>query len=251
MGPVVFEPYAIDIAKRLPYGPGMRVLEIAAGTGQATRHLLDRLPEDAEIIATDISLEMMTIGRRNLSDPRLEWQIADGLDLPFGPFSFDVVVCQFGVMFFHDKDRGFAEAFRVLAPGGRYLFSTWCSHEDNPWAGAIHRTMERLFLPDPILFMNRPFGYCDQEQIKDSLSQIGFVDIKIDVVGRELATESAGAFARSAIEGTPMLHAIIDRAGDVEQCVHAVAEEFRREFGDHPMLSKLNALVVTARKGTH
>lgn len=248
MGPVIFEPYAIDIAGRLPYGPGMRVLEVAAGTGQATRQLLDRLPDDAEVIASDLSLEMLAIGRRNFSDPRLDWQVADGLDLPFAANSFDVVVCQFGVMFFPDKARGFTEAFRVLAAGGRYLFSVWCTQAENPWSVTVDRILVELFPENPIGFMRRPFSYCDPSEIRNALTGAGFYDVKIDRVERELLSESAGAFARGAVEGSPVVTAIMERNGSVENCVHAVAEAFRRDFGDRPMQSTLSALVVSARK---
>jgi ubiquinone/menaquinone biosynthesis C-methylase UbiE len=129
LGPVFFADFADDIAQRAAESAPMRVLEIAAGTGIVTRRLRDLLPREAHLIATDLNPPLLEVARRKFRpDERVEFQPADATALPFPDTSFDVLVCQFGVMFFPDKDKGHREAHRVLVSRGRYLFSVWDSH---------------------------------------------------------------------------------------------------------------------------
>jgi ubiquinone/menaquinone biosynthesis C-methylase UbiE len=121
LGPVIFEPYALSIAGRARALAPRRVLELAAGTGIATRALAACLPE-AEIVATDLNQPMLDFAAMKMTSPRVLFRQADAQALPFDDDRFDIVVCQFGVMFFPDRIRAFQECERVLKPGGRYLF---------------------------------------------------------------------------------------------------------------------------------
>jgi ubiquinone/menaquinone biosynthesis C-methylase UbiE len=126
MGPHLFVDYAADLARRVAAARPLRVLEIAAGTGIVTRLLRDILPVTADLVASDLNPPMLDVARQKFrAGERIEFQPADANALPFPDGAFDAVVCQFGVMFFPDKLRAFAEAFRVLKPGGRFLFSVW------------------------------------------------------------------------------------------------------------------------------
>src|SRR6185369_2662198 len=128
------EPYAEDLARRLaPLRPG-RLLEIAAGTGVVTRRLAASLPKECAIVATDLNPPMIEQAKAIGTARAVEWRQADAMKLPFGDAEFDAVVCQFGVMFFPDKAHAFAEARRVLKPGGTFLFNAWDRIEDNEFA---------------------------------------------------------------------------------------------------------------------
>ena len=121
---MLFEPYARDLAGRLA-GIAGRVLETAAGTGIVTRALVQALPPDIAITATDLNQPMLDHAAQKLDAPQVAWRQANALSLPFEDSGFEAVVCQFGVMFFPDKAAGFAEARRVLRPGGRFLMAVW------------------------------------------------------------------------------------------------------------------------------
>jgi ubiquinone/menaquinone biosynthesis C-methylase UbiE len=121
LGPVLFEPYAADLVARVPATDGLRVLELACGTGILTRHLRAALPETATLVATDLNPPMVDYARDAVGAPGIDWRQADMQELAFDDGSFDVVLCQFGFMFLPDTVRGFAEARRVLAPGGMLL----------------------------------------------------------------------------------------------------------------------------------
>jgi ubiquinone/menaquinone biosynthesis C-methylase UbiE len=125
--PLIFEPYAADLATRLAARSPSRVLEVAAGTGVVTRALTRTLPASTSIVATDLNQAMLDRARAVGTAYPVEWRTADALALPFPDRSFDAVVCQFGVMFFPDKPRAYAEARRVLRPGGAFVFNVWDS----------------------------------------------------------------------------------------------------------------------------
>ena len=121
--PMDFAPHAARLSERVSAIAPQSVLETAAGTGVVTRELARILPGDVGITATDLNEPMIALAQTNLHSEHILWRQADALDLPFGDAEFDVVVCQFGVMFFPDKQQGFREALRVLRPGGHFLFT--------------------------------------------------------------------------------------------------------------------------------
>src|SRR6201988_2897891 len=112
--PLIFEPYAADLAARLASRRLTRLLEIAAGTGVVTRHLASALPESVSIVATDLNQPMLDRAAAIGTQRPVEWRQADAMRLPFPDGMFDAVVCQFGVMFFPEKSKAFTEARRVL-----------------------------------------------------------------------------------------------------------------------------------------
>ena len=170
--PLIFEPYAADLANRLAARSPARVLEIAAGTGVVTRALASVLPERAEIVATDLNQAMLDHAARVGTTRRIEWHRADAMQLPFADGAFDAVVCQFGVMFFPDKSRAFFEARRVLRSGGVLLFNVWDRIEDNEFADSVTTALAFVFPEDPPRFLARtPHGYHDLSTIGRDLAQ--------------------------------------------------------------------------------
>ena len=97
--PLLFEPYAADLAARLASRPLGRVLEIAAGTGVATRAMATALPEAVSIVATDLNQAMLDQAAARGTARPVEWRQADAMALPFAAGTFDAVVCQLGAMF--------------------------------------------------------------------------------------------------------------------------------------------------------
>ncbi len=165
--PLIFEPYAADLAQRLTGRPLRRVLEIAAGTGVVTRRLASALPESVAIVATDLNQGMLDQAAAAGTSRPVEWRQADAAQLPFPDEAFDAVVCQFGVMFFPDKARAFAEARRVLCPGGVFLFNVWDRIEENEFADVITAELATLYPADPPRFLARtPHGYADRAIIE-------------------------------------------------------------------------------------
>src|SRR6266704_4275449 len=161
MVPLIFEPFAADLAQRAASLSPSAVLEIAAGTGVVTRALAPRLALGSSYIVTDLNQPMLDYAAsRQAPDRRIKWRQADALALPFENAAFDLVCCQFGAMFFPDRISGYREANRVLKPGGHFLFNVWDRIEENVFADDVTNALAKIFPNDPPCFLARtPHGY--------------------------------------------------------------------------------------------
>jgi ubiquinone/menaquinone biosynthesis C-methylase UbiE len=245
MGPLLFEPYARFVAERSALLQPARILETAAGTGIVTRAVSEAVPQ-AQIVATDVNPGMIEFAAQRVSSERVAFQPADAQDLPFPDGSFDLVVCQFGVMFFPDKVRANKEAWRVLGSGGQYLLVSFDRLELNPVPKAAEDAIVALFPEDPPEYMERgPFSYADPALIEQDLLAAGFTDIKVETL--PLASRvSARDAAQGMVLGSPF-RAEIERRDPsaLDRAVDAVTEALRPWDGkDAPM----SAHVVTATK---
>lgn len=249
MVPMIFVPYAEDVARRIAQLNPKDVLEIAAGTGVVTRAMAAVLGPDARIIATDLSQPMLdTAIARGGVDDRVSWKQADGLALPFGDSLFDVVVCQFGVMFFPDKVKGFRQARRVLRPDGRYIFAVWDRIETNEFVSVLGAKLTELFPDDPPRFMERtPHGYCDFEKISADVTAAGFSSVEFETVDHLSRAASALDAAIGYCIGSPLSGEIEARApGRLREITEKAAEALEKHFGSGPIEGKIRAHFVTA-----
>jgi ubiquinone/menaquinone biosynthesis C-methylase UbiE len=248
--PIFFVDYAADVARRAAASSPARVLEIAAGTGVVTRQLRDLLPAGARLTATDLNPPMLEVARAKFRpDEQVDFRPADATTLPFPDGSFDAVVCQFGVMFFPDKDKAYREIHRVLAPGGRYLFNVWDSHSYNKVGRIVHEVAGGFFPADPPQFYKVPFSCHQIDPIKESLISAGFTDITVAVVALEKEIPDAGHFARGLVYGNPLIDQIRARGGvNPDQVVDALAHALRAEFGEDPGRMPLQAIIFSASR---
>lgn len=247
--PLIFEPYARDLAERVAQVGPQQVLETAAGTGVLTRALASRLPAQARIVATDLNQPMLDhAAGRSAGDDRITWQQANALALPFADDAFDVVACQFGVMFFPDKAQGYREARRVLKRGGRFFFNVWDHIAANAFPDVVTRALARLFPHDPPLFLARtPHGHHDVARIKADLAAAGFATVS--AVARDDASKAASArdVAIAFCQGTPLRSEIEARdASRLEDATRTVAGELARHFGDGAIEGPIRAHVFAA-----
>ena len=245
--PMIFEPYADDLARRVAALDPSRVLELAAGTGAATRALTRALPARVDLLATDLNQAMLDRAAAAGTRRPVRWAQADAQRLPFDDESFDVVACQFGAMFFPDKVRAFSEARRVLRPGGALAFNVWDRIEENEFADVVTAALARLFPEDPPRFMARtPHGYFDREAISSDLASAGFeATPRIETVAERSRARTARAPAIAYCQGTLLRNEIEARAGDglaeaTEACTAAIADR----FGAGPVDGKIQAHVV-------
>src|SRR6266540_2987300 len=172
LGPLIFEPYAVDLAKRVAELAPKHLLETAAGTGIVSRELTRTLAGDASLVATDLNQSMLDVAMRKLAGANIQFRQADAMALGFASNDFDVVVCQFGAMFFPDKVKAYREAYRVLKPGGRFVFNVWDRIERNELAETVSDAVAACFPGDPPQFLRRtPYGYNNVESIKGELKE--------------------------------------------------------------------------------
>ena len=117
LGPVYFADFAEDIARRAAAAAPLQVLEVAAGTGIVSRRLRDFLRAEAHLVVTDLNSAMLDVARAKFGpEEGVDFQPANALSLPFRDEGFDALICQFGVMFFPDKEKACREAYRVSPP---------------------------------------------------------------------------------------------------------------------------------------
>jgi len=248
MVPLMFEVYAADLAGRVARLEPSCVLEIAAGTGVATRALARAMPASTEIVATDLNRPMLDHAQRVGTARPVEWRQADVMSLPFPDQSFDAVVCQFGVMFFPDKARAYSEVRRVLRPGGHFVFNVWDRIEHNEFAHAASQALRALFPDDPPKFMERvPHGYFDSSLIARDLEGGGFGRTPQFTTLTARSTASSPRIPAIAIcEGTPLRSEIEARGATMlEESTRAAAAEIARRFGSGPVEARLQAVVIS------
>jgi ubiquinone/menaquinone biosynthesis C-methylase UbiE len=248
--PLIFEPYALDLGKRLQRSGTESVLETAAGTGVVTRALAARLAPTARITATDLNEPMLNHARTRLQDARVTWQQADAQALPFEDQKFDAVVCQFGVMFFPDKVRAFKEARRVLKPGGRYYFSVWDKISENDFADVVTQALGEMFPNDPPRFLARtPHGHSDVERLRAELTAAGFTDISAEGIDARSKASSPREPAIAYCEGTPLRNEIEARdKSRLPEATARAADAIAQRFGNGPVDGRIRAIVITAVK---
>jgi len=246
--PLIFEPYAADLVNRLGSRSLSRVLEIAAGTGVVTRALASALPESVSIVATDLNQAMLDHASAVGTKRPVEWRQADAMQLPFRDGMFDAVVCQFGVMFFPEKSKAFAEARRMLRPGGVFIFNAWDRITENEFANTVTTALESVFPKDPPRFMARtPHGYHETRLIERDLASGGFVATpRIDTVSARSRATSPQIPAIAYCQGTPLRNEIEARdASRLAEATDIAAEAIGKQFGRGAVDGKIQAHIVT------
>lgn len=249
MVPMLFEPYATDLAARIERLGPRSVLEIAAGTGALTRTMCDRLGGDFSITATDLNQPMLDRGRSLGTSHPVSWRQADAASLPFGDAAFDVVACQFGVMFLPDRVAAYREILRVLRPRGTFLFNTWDEIATNEFADAVSVALAGHFPDDPSRFMARtPHGYHDEAAIRADLAAAGSpADIGFEALEGRSRAPTSHAAAIGFCQGTPLRGEIEarDPAG-LERATAVAAAALADRFGPTDLDGRMRAFVVAA-----
>jgi SAM-dependent methyltransferase len=249
--PLIFKPYAEDLANRLASRQLSRVLEIAAGTGVVTRRLASVLRDDVSIVATDLNRPMLDLAAEIGTSRPVEWREADAMQLPFEDGRFDAVVCQFGVMFFPTRSKAFSEARRVLRAGGVLLFNVWDRIEENEFADTVTNALGTLFPTDPPHFMARtPHGYHDLAVIERDLRDGGFVlPPQFHTVAARSTAASPRIPALAYCQGTPLRNEIEardkSRLGEATDLAQAAIAE---RFGPGPVDGKIQAHIVAVER---
>ena len=249
LGPIIFEDYAADLARRAAAIGGEDVLEIAGGTGISTVALREAMPAATHIVATDLNEPMLEICKGKLEwAANITFRQANAMALPFDDGAFDLVVIQFGAMFFPDKPAAFSEARRVLKQEGTLLFNVWSRMAANPFAEIANADAIKFFPDNPPKFYLTPFGYADIDKVHADLREAGFRDIDHEVVRFQKLVPDWTHFATGAIRGNPMIVDI--EAGNVnpDDIIAYMARELEKRFGKAPAKMPLEAIVYAAHK---
>jgi ubiquinone/menaquinone biosynthesis C-methylase UbiE len=243
-GPMFFEPYAIEVSNRIDPSAVTIVLELASGTGRVTRHLRAVLPSTTKLIASDISPDMLAVAKEKLKALDINWEMIDAQQLPFEDNSIDLVVCCFGYMFVPDKLKAFAEAYRVLTPGGMLLFTTWDKLE-SIGASYVYRSIAKKYLKEPLPeSCNLPFLMYDEWAIKEMLQQVGFSKISIEKISKSSISPTAKEASEGLTGGGIIYNAIMSQNPEwLEEIKERVEKELAEKFGEAPMVAPMSAVI--------
>jgi ubiquinone/menaquinone biosynthesis C-methylase UbiE len=237
LGPVLFEPYALDLYERMIEDNAGDILEIACGTGRLTSYLVKMTKGKARITATDLNADMIEHAKTLVKSDKVEWIVADAQDLPFREGSFDHIVCQYGVMFFPDKLKAFKEVFRVLKDNGRFLFNTWHNLEHNPRINCMKEAMDEIFGEEaPDFYQKGPYSFFNPKEIKKLLSEAGFGNIQVELVKKTAHYEKTDQLVKGFLDGSPLGGYLKTKKPEVQQQVRNRIEEKlkeqEKEFGN-------------------
>ncbi|NOR61050.1 MAG: methyltransferase domain-containing protein [Rhodobacteraceae bacterium] len=243
--PIIFSQYAEILANSVGHVDG-DVLELACGTGVVTRALAP-LQASGRYVATDFNPPMLEIAKAKAHGEHLEFQVTDAMALPFEASRFSTVICQFGVMFFADKPKAYAEVARVLKPGGKYVFSVWDSLAHNHFARTIHEGIGALYPDDPPQFMKLPFGYFDLRQIVAELQGAGFGRVTIEAIPLTSHAASPREVALGFGMGGPLSNEVSARGTlSIEAVIDALEEVMKAAYGDGPCAAPMQAFHICA-----
>jgi SAM-dependent methyltransferase len=179
---------------------------------------------------------MLAVAKEKLSDHEIDWQNIDAKQLPFTDKSIDLVVCCFGYMFVPDKPEAFAEAYRVLRPGGMFLFTTWDKLENNA-ASYISRSAAQKYFEGPLPeSYNLATSMNDEAIIRPLLEDTGFSNISIEKVQKNSVCTTAKEAAIGLVRSGPVFQEIKKRNPVwIDEITITVEKELSEKFGVAPM----------------
>jgi len=251
LGPNIFVDYAERLADRCCGETVDTVIELAAGTGILSRKLRDRLPGGTPLLVTDLNAPMLTVARKKFAPgENVEFAVTNAMDLPYDDAAFDLLVCQFGVMFFPDKPASFREAARVLKPGGRYVFNVWSAMAENPFSEVAHEVGAAFFPDNPPGFYKVPFHYGDPDKVRTDLLAGGWTDVAHETIRLDKHIADPKAFATALVFGNPLVDEIRDRGRvDPSEVAAEMASAIDKAFGPKGFIMPLSSTTFVCRLG--
>jgi ubiquinone/menaquinone biosynthesis C-methylase UbiE len=249
LGPVLFEPYGQYLASYIDAASVNPVLELASGTGRVTKHIHKVLPAGTEFWATDLNSDMLDINKRKLGKTNIKYQTGDIQNLSFADNAFDLVICQFGMMFLPDKQQGFNEICRVLKPGGKLLCFTWDSTLNNPiFKLLINELMMPHFDGEDNTRFFVPFSLYDPGQLAGWLNKAGFSSVETEKVKLNSGTASVENVKLGFYLKHPLGKAVKDKdLVAYEKVGQQFEAEVARRFGN-PVSFPMSALLTVGVK---
>jgi len=160
---------------------GMKVLDLASGTGEPAISLAARVGSEGHVTALDLSSDLLEIAAKRAQQRELTNFLthqADAHELPFSDQSFDLVTSRFGVMFFEDCERALREVHRVLKPGARACFLAWGPFEQPYWASTMGIVAKHIGGPTLVPGGPDPFKFAQPGSLSSVLRKAGFAHIE-------------------------------------------------------------------------
>ncbi|MEX5298350.1 methyltransferase domain-containing protein [Kocuria sp. CPCC 205292] len=208
--PALFARWAPHTVRAGGVRPGQSVLDVACGTGVVAREAARLLQGSGRVVGLDVNAGMLAVARRVA--PALEWVEADALDLPFPDGSFDVVLCQAGLMFVADPVRALQEMARVAAPEGTVAVQVWDELPAQTAWVPFYDVVERHAGPDAVDVIGSYWRLGDLAGLRDSLAAAGLRPVDTLTRTDTAAFPSVDGFVATEVGGTPLRSRLTDEA---------------------------------------
>jgi SAM-dependent methyltransferase len=244
--PFVFDGFSADLVSRIDFSSANKVLELASGTGSVTRRLLEHLPPNGHLTATDLQPDMVNVAKQHVTAANVSWEVADMMNIPFQDEQFDLVVCQFGVMLVPDKLKALSEIHRVLKKGGRLVFSVWAEIHNNPIWDISGSFLAGILGVNPILRDPGPFALSSETDTLALIKQAGFANVQSFLVNKKGEAPTASVAAKGFLYGLPVFGNNVPE--DIEPIEKELTSLLGEKLGSEPLVSPLQAWVYQAVK---
>ncbi len=209
--PAIFDPWAVDLLKRVAPLAGKRVLDVATGTGIVARRGAPLVGPTGTVVGLDLSPGMLAVARVQARGLSIEWIEGDAQSLPFNESSFDVALIQQGLQFFPDPAKAARELYRVLRPDGQVGISVWLGVDHNPYGKALPDALDRHIDPKAGAKMRAPFADHALTLLDTVLRDANFRDVRIDVVRHNMYVASPSDFVRQHLTSLPFSATIVEK----------------------------------------
>ncbi|HYI52284.1 MAG TPA: class I SAM-dependent methyltransferase [Microbacterium sp.] len=253
MVPGLFGPWASHVIESANPQPGERVLDVACGTGIVARSIAPRVGSQGSVIGLDLSQDMIDVARAAAETEGLaiEWHAGPAERLPFPDDSFDLVLCQFGLMFFADRLAALSEMHRVLKSDGRVVLSVWQSLDRHPFSQTLHDASSRRLGKSSV---GAVFSLGDPDELRRLLTEAGFQDVEIEPLSITARSSNPPEFLAWEIDVDPAeTPALQDLDGESRQAILATLHEemqtaLREVMQGGEVVMPSHALIARARR---
>ena len=245
IGKTIVSPWTGDLIKAAGIGRGHRVLDVACGTGLATREAARKVGEAGRVVGLDVNRGMLDVARF-IGEQPIEWRHGDAAEMPFESSAFDVVLCQQGLQFFADKSGALKEMNRVLKPGGRMALNVFRSIDHCPWHRAVADALERHVSLEAAEVIRWSFSMGDRDEIRGLITGAEFQEVHIGIEGKWIRHPSIAEFLPGYLASTPVADLLTDDVLPV--LVQDVSDSLRQHIDDDGLAAPVQCHVVTARK---
>ena len=251
--PHLFEPWAEHLVETEGPWDGLRVLDLATGTGIVASLVADRVGPSGKTVAADINASMLALAmkRCGTNERAVEFVTSPAHPLDLPTESVDAVLCQQGFQFFPDRGSAASEMLRVLVPGGRVAVSTWRPVWECEFFGAICQALSDIGEGELCSMMRRPFDFIDGDELAEHFETAGFKNVAVRLETRTLTLAEGVSQALQAAYATPIGPALV-----------ALPQSKRNRFGealtdrlsrltleDGCVAGRMAANVLTGRRG--
>ncbi len=243
--PALFGAWAPRLVAAAELAPGMRVVDVACGTGALAIEAANITSSSGAVVGIDLNPGMLAVAGRKA--PELDWRQAPAESLPLESDTFDAAISQFGLMFFDDKSAAIAEMWRVLRPGGCLVLAVWASLERSPGYATLALLIRRLFGSSAAASLLAPFSLGEPEALRSLLDAAGINHANVELASADARFPSIRSWMHTEIRGWTLA----DQIGD-EQFETLVREAQRELDGfvmdDGTVRFQQPALIASARK---